>query len=106
MAAAVFANLGIKPKRAGILDHAASPKLPPLLAYLWGWFGEFAMGMASGGMGPAVATWEGLTAWCARMRVDLEPWEAKAMIRLGHIRAVVQSETEAERQKAAKGKRQ
>lgn len=105
MAAAVFANLGIKPKRAGILDRATGPELPALLAYLWAWFGEFAMGMASGGMGPAVATWEGLTAWCARMRVDLEPWEARAMIRLGHIRAVVQSEAEAERQKAEKAKR-
>jgi hypothetical protein len=32
-------------------------------------------------------TWEGLAAWCAQMRITLEPWEASAMVRLGVLRA-------------------
>lgn len=71
--------------------------MPQVLAYLWDWFGDYAFGMAGGGMGPAVATWEGLRAWADHMRLTLEPWEARAMIRLGHIRAVVQSEASADK---------
>lgn len=50
------------------------------------------MGLAAGGMGPQVVTWEGLQAWCALSGNDLEPWEAFVMIRLGHLRATVSSE--------------
>ncbi|MBN8960575.1 MAG: hypothetical protein J0H71_05540 [Rhizobiales bacterium] len=104
MAAAVFARLGIK-RISRHVTGSSVPELPRPLAYLWEWFGDFVFGLPSGGMGPAVATWESLEAWTRQMRVELEPWEARAMIRLGHLRAVVQSEADAERQKAEKNRR-
>lgn len=79
--------------------------MPRPLVYLWEWFGDYAFGLPSGGMGPAAPTWENLQAWRDHMRLDLEPWEARAMIRLGHIRAVVQSEVESEKAKMERGKR-
>jgi hypothetical protein len=39
--------------------------------------------------------------WCALMGIDLEPWEALTMIRLGHLRANIESE---KINKAAKAK--
>lgn len=33
-------------------------------------------------------TWEGLAAWCALTGIELAPWEANAMVRLGNVRAI------------------
>jgi hypothetical protein len=38
-------------------------------------------------MGVATVTWEGLAAWCELTGIELKPWEARAMVRLGNVRA-------------------
>ena len=65
---------------------------PALLAYLWEWFCEISMGLAVSGMAPPVVTWEGLAAWRAQMDITLEPWEARAVMRMSCLRANVLSE--------------
>jgi len=50
------------------------------------------MGMPSGGFGPAVITWETLTAWSALRGVDIDPRDALVLVRLGHRRAVILQE--------------
>lgn len=50
------------------------------------------MGLSSNGFGPAVITWENLTAWSALRGVDIEPRDALTLIRLGHRRAIVLEE--------------
>jgi hypothetical protein len=75
---------------------AADPDLPPFpwaLDYLWSFFLEFSMGLTSNGMGPVMAGWRDVQDWCAAMRLDLEPWEKKALVRLSNLRASVQSES-------------
>lgn len=52
------------------------------------------MGLQGNGMAVPGITWEGLTAWCALMRIVLEPWEAQALVRLGALRASVLSESD------------
>lgn len=68
------------------------PPLPEPLAYLWGWFNQHSYGLSSGGMGPSTVTWEGLAAWSALMKIEMEPWESFVMVRLGYLRALIQSE--------------
>ena len=81
----------------------AAPEGPPFpeeLGYLWLWFMQHSMGMALGGMSYPVITWEGLRAWSAQMRIELEPWETDVMMNLSCIRANVHAEkSEAERKK-------
>lgn len=55
------------------------------------------MGLAQNGMAPPAVTWEGLKAWCEQMRVTLEPWEARAMVTLGTVRANVDAETKTDK---------
>ncbi len=50
------------------------------------------MGMAIGGMGYPVITWEGLQAWSQVMRIELAAWEADLMMRLSCSRANVHAE--------------
>jgi hypothetical protein len=59
---------------------------------LWIWFCQHSLGLAITGMAPAAVTWEGVTSWAALMRIDLEPWEAMTIVRLGTIRASIQSQ--------------
>lgn len=61
---------------------AELPPFPRPLAYLWAWFHELLAGAASGPSGPCV-TWEGIAAWSALTGNAPEPWEAKAIVRLG-----------------------
>ena len=49
-------------------------------------------GLPAGGFGPALLSWETLRAWAAFMRVELRPWEALALVRLGNLRARVIAE--------------
>lgn len=90
-ARAQFEALGIKPKA---LVEAAdkAPVCPPELSYLWDYFLEISLGLASNGMGPAVITWEGLKAWCELRVTPLTRWESLALVRLGQLRALVRSE--------------
>src|SRR2546423_776850 len=87
-AAAQWASMGVKVVRPA----AEEPECPRALLYLWRDFVELACGLASGGFGPPVVTWEALDAWCRLTGVTLEPWEARTLIRLGQRRAVIESE--------------
>lgn len=71
---------------------SVAPAFPWQLEYLWAWFLEFSFGLKQDGMGPPTASWVDVEAWCSAMRLDLEPWEKRTMIRLAHLRAVVLSE--------------
>lgn len=73
-------------------EQLRGPPLPQALAYLWIYFQEHSMGLSQTGMGPAVVTWESLSGWCALTGITLLPWEAKAMVRLGVMRATVEAE--------------
>jgi hypothetical protein len=78
--------------KAAALASPQGPPFPEDLGYLWGWFVQHSMGLASGGMSYPVITWEGLQAWCSRMQIDLEPWEAEVMMVLSCARANVHAE--------------
>lgn len=88
-AARQFAKLGMKPKIAPVIE---GPECPRQLVYLWNYFHEISMGLASNGMGPPLVTWESLVAWSRFSRVALMGWEARALVDLGYKRAIVQSE--------------
>jgi len=92
-----MAALGKKVKVAGIDD---APECPEALAYLWKYFCEICLGLASGGFGPPLLTWEALKAWSDFAAVKLEPWEAKVLVTLGYKRAVVDGEEQEKRAKA------
>lgn len=79
-----------------------SPPFPGDLEYLYGHFGEIIIGTASNGMGPLQITWETIRAYRVEMRVDLEPWESLALVRMGHARAVIESERAAKEAKQKK----
>lgn len=68
------------------------PPFPWVLNYLWDLFQELSSGLKSVGMGPIMADWRDVQAWCEAMCLDLEPWEKKTLIRLATLRAVIQSE--------------
>jgi hypothetical protein len=88
-----LATIAALPKWRGAKPAIQSaPPFPVELNYLWGWFCEHSMGLSSNGMGPALVTWESLNAWCSQMDIELKPREARAMVRLGHLRAIAQSE--------------
>lgn len=88
-AAEMFAKLGkVVPKAIA----EAWPPCPAELIYLWNLFNEISMGVASNGMSYPTISWECLAAWRAQMRVDLDPWESRALVRLGSLRASILSE--------------
>jgi len=88
-------------KKAAALASPDGPPFPEPLGYLWLWFVQHSMGMASGGMSYPVITWEGLWAWSQQMRIDLASWEAEVMMSLSCARANVHAEkAEAERKKS------
>jgi len=59
------------------------PPFPPQLDYLWQLYCQHTLGLAVSGMAPAVVTWEGMTAWCRLMDIELDPEEALILVRLG-----------------------
>lgn len=81
-----------------------APECPEALAYLWKHFAEIDLGLSSNGFGPPLVTWEALRAWTDFMAVQLEPWEARALVVLGHKRAVIADEEQ--RKKVQAGGRQ
>jgi hypothetical protein len=68
------------------------PPFPIELRYLWHHFREHSLGLQINGMCPPTITWEGLQAWAMFMRLELEPWEALTLVKLGYLRAAVESE--------------
>lgn len=69
-----------------------APPFPSALGYLWSDFCEISMGLSANGMGPALLTWEALSAWCWLTGTTFEPWEARCLVRLGLARANIESE--------------
>lgn len=70
-----------------------APAFPDILDYLWRFYGEVSLGIASNGMGPAQITWRDVAAWTWLTGNVLEPWEARCLVQLGLVRASVVSET-------------
>lgn len=76
-----------------VLDASLTPPpFPPQLDYLWNLYCQHTLGIASTGMGPAVVTWEGMTAWCRLMAIKLDPEEALVLVKLGREAANAASE--------------
>lgn len=79
--------------RLPVIIDADAPEFPDGLDYLWRWFQEISLGLSPNGFAPPVVTWEALRAWQAATDVGVvEPWEAKALVQLGMLRAGVMSE--------------
>jgi hypothetical protein len=49
-------------------------------------------GISSGGFGPAVITWSDLQSWKLAMGIELAPWESRALVQLGSLRAAIAAE--------------
>jgi hypothetical protein len=84
------AALRDQPVRVPEVD--SGPEFPELLGYLWRWFQEISWGLAPNGFAPPMITWETLRAWQAIGQIELDPWEARALVQLGMLRASIQAE--------------
>lgn len=81
-------------------DAVAGPPFPDELDYLWEWFREISFGLNPNGLVPALVGWRDIRAWRAEMDIGpLEPWEARALVELGLLRASI-----AEAMRPKKGK--
>lgn len=88
--------------KAAALADPQGPPFPEPLEYIWLWFCQHSLGMASGGMAYPVITWEGLHAWAQLMHIELEAWESDLMVNLSCMRANAHAEQSlAERNKKA-----
>jgi hypothetical protein len=96
----VFARLGLKPKPIAALDPL--PEFPWALAYVWDWLHQFSEGLKATGMAPVMAGWDDVQHWSQAMRLDLDPWEKRLLVRLANLRAAVQAETDAAKAKDKK----
>lgn len=95
----IIANLpGWKGKKPSA-EVSAGPPFPEPLDYLWGWFAEFSIGLKADGMGPVMASWVDVEAWCGVMRMDMEPWEKRALVHIANVRANVNAEQQAAKMK-------
>jgi hypothetical protein len=63
------------------------PPFPDEVEYLWRWFNELSLGIASNGMSPAQVTWRDVEAWARMTSRSLATWEARALVTLGVARA-------------------
>lgn len=68
------------------------PPFPKEVAYLWGWFLEVVQGLPANGMCPSPVAWTDLAAWSGLTGTELCPWEARALVALGDLRARVLAE--------------
>jgi len=86
-----------KPRPQTIVPDA--PPFPDELDYLWQWWGDLFQGVAHNGMTQPTVTWEALRAWQIACDIGpIEPWEARALVQLGMLRANIMAEkAEAER---------
>jgi hypothetical protein len=85
-----IANLpGWKGKKEVIPE---APEFPEGIRYVWAMFAEIVQGVGSNGFGPPLITWESLHAWCELTGEMLQSWEARALVRLGYARAVIEGE--------------
>lgn len=72
---------------------AVVPYFPQELDFLWEWYIDISRGLPSNGMAPPLISWDILKAWRDLVDVELEPWQAKALIGLGVLRVNVQMES-------------
>lgn len=61
-----------------------APDLPHEIAYIWEWFKKLSRKRQSG-MGPLPISSEEVLAWCARQRVNFEPYEHDILDRLDDL---------------------
>lgn len=84
-----------RPRRAII---QTGPPFPDELGYLWAAFVEISAGLAGSGFGPPVMTWEAIRAWQALTGFgEIEPWEARALVQLGLLRASILADAQKKR---------
>lgn len=69
-----------------------APRFPHQMAPVWADFCEIIDGVAFNGMTQPSITWLDLRAWCDLTGVKLDPWHAKALVRLGAVRADILAE--------------
>jgi hypothetical protein len=85
-AAAILERMGRKKAAAAVEVETGNPLSLPLGAeHVWASFVEITLGMESKGLGGAVVGWELLAAWQSVTRAPLDPWEARAIVRLGRL---------------------
>lgn len=104
-AARQLATLPGRKRTAPTIIIPDEPPFPEELRYLFFWFIDICAGLASTGFGPAMVTWEAITAWQRLMDIGpVEPWEVRVLVDLGILRARVSSEkSDAERKQRQKG---
>lgn len=81
--------LGKTPKEDVVPE---GPPFPELLDYLWDWFTSLSLGIGISGMAPPVVTWVDVAAWRQQTGEIVEPWEARALVALGALRAGIAAE--------------
>lgn len=81
------------PGRGKAAPVAAPQACPWRVAYLWHWFIEVAAGASGGGgFGPVVVSWHDVAEWSRMTGTRPDPWEAALLIRLGNLRARIETE--------------
>ncbi|MEP9389661.1 hypothetical protein [Mesorhizobium sp. KR9-304] len=68
------------------------PELPFEVAHVWHWFSEIISGCGGGGWGAAIVTWSSIESWARLTGKDVEPWECRALVGLGVLRANILAE--------------
>lgn len=80
-----------RPKPNGEIKPEGPP-FPEPLDYLWELFTHISMGLPISGMAPPTISWNTLHAWQQLNDTKIEPWEAETLVKLGMMRAGIQSE--------------
>lgn len=83
----ILERLGQKKK----VIEVAAPQCPRGMIYLWSLFQELSLGLSINGMPPQIVTWQDIKAWREEMNLHLDPWEKLILVRLGYLRASIQS---------------
>lgn len=89
---AAKAGLALATPATAEAGYDAGAELPVEIGYVWDWYLELRDGIALNGMAPAVITWVDVGEWSRLTGREVEPWEARTLVRLGTVRAIVESE--------------
>lgn len=71
---------------------APPPPFPLELDFLWEWYIDVSSGLPINGMVAPTISWDTLKAWQDLARIELEPWQAQTLVRLGSLRVSIQME--------------
>jgi hypothetical protein len=85
----MWKRIGRVPK---YLEQPVWPELPVEVAHIWHWFSEIIAGCDGSGWGPAIVSWSSIDSWSRLTGKDLEPWECRALVSLGVLRANILAE--------------